>query len=58
MLFAQDDLPNVLGFVSRFYATLGVRHVDIDIGALESSLALGEEHLDGQPGGVEGGPPL
>ena len=58
MLFAQNDIPDVLGFVSRFYATLGVRHVDIDVEALESGLELVEKHLDDQPGGVEGASPF
>lgn len=58
MLFAQSDVPNVLGFVSRFYATLGVLRVDVDVEALESGLESSEKHLDGQPGGVEGASPF
>ena len=58
MLFARDDVPNVLGFISRFYATLGVRCVDIDVAALESALEGSKKHLGGQPGGVDGASPF
>ena len=58
MLFANDDVPNVLGFISRYYAALGVRRVDIDVVALKSGLERSKEHLDGQPGGVEGASPF
>ena len=58
MLFAHDDVPNVLGFISRFYATLGVRLVDVDVVALESGLERSKTLLDDQPGGVEGASPF
>ena len=49
MLFVQDDLANVLGFVSRFYTTLGERRVSVDVDALEAVLQAMREHLGGQP---------
>lgn len=58
MLFVQDELANVLGFVSRFYTTLGVRRVSVDVDALENGLEAMREHLSGQPGGVEGASPF
>ena len=58
MLFANDDSSNVLGFISRFYTTLGVRRVEIDVGALDSALENSKKHLDEQPGGIEGASPF
>ena len=58
MLFVQDELANILGFVSRFYTTLGVRRVSVDVDALEAALEAMREHLGGQPGGVEGASPF
>ncbi|MDE0349427.1 MAG: hypothetical protein OXM56_06950 [Gammaproteobacteria bacterium] len=52
MLFAQHDIINVLGFVSRFYTTLGARDVEVDVDALERVLDSMREHLDAH-GGAE-----
>ncbi len=58
MLFAADDAANVLGFISRYYATLGVRRVEIDDAALDSALRDSRDYLDQQPGGIEGASPF
>ena len=58
MLFVRDELANVLGFVSRFYTTLGVLQVSVDVGALETVLDGMRDRLDGQPGGAERASPF
>lgn len=58
MLFVQDELINVLGFVSRFYTTLGVRQVAVDLSRLEDALGEMRAHLDRQPGGIDGASPF
>ena len=58
MLFTQEELPNVLGFVSRFYTTLGERRVEVDVSALESVLKDMREHLGEQTGGVDDASPF
>lgn len=56
MLFAQKDLSNVLGFVSRLYSTLGAQHVDIDVAATESVLGAMRDHLTKQGGIAKASP--
>ena len=58
MLFADNDASNVLGFISRFYATLGVNRVEIDGAAIDSALEASRQHLDEQPGGIERASPF
>ena len=58
MLFVKDELTNVLGFVSRFYTTLGVRYVEIDVASLEAVLEDMREHLSQEPGGVDAASPF
>lgn len=58
MLFVQDELINVLGFVSRFYTTLGVRQVAVDLPGLEAALEDMRAHLDRQPGRIDGASPF
>ena len=50
MLFAQHEITNVLGFISRFYTTLGERNVRVDVEALEGVLTGIREHLDADNG--------
>lgn len=58
MLLRQDDTTNVLGFVSRFYTTLGEQRVEVDLPALEAALEHARRHLNEQPGGVEAASPF
>ena len=50
MLFAQHEITNVPGFISRFYTTLGERNVRVDVEALEGVLTGIREHLDADNG--------
>lgn len=57
MLFTQqDDIANVLGFISRYYTTLGRLRVGVDVQALETVLAKTRDHLDADNGVVAASP--
>ena len=57
MLFTQHDIANVLGFVSRFYTTLGAPNARVDVDALGDVLVQMREHLDAH-GGVDAASPF